>query len=157
MPQIDTVQTALDVYLEGDIVERDEPCARCGIGHGKYRQRRVAGRLPRVIQFCLKRWEFKLLPDSQVRQRRVDHAVEASDPLLYGGATYRLRSTLIHLGASPHSGHYIAAARHEPAGGAWWVNNDIDRRTASVEQVKGTGAYRCGRTLKVYMLSYKRD
>ena len=100
---------------------------------------------------CLKRWEWG-------RDEPLAHTVEPLDPLIHGGATYRLRSGVIHLGASADAGHYIAVAKHATPGDSWWLYDDADRRLATPAQVQASGSYhRCGRRMKLYLVMYERE
>ena len=147
-PALCTVQEALDFYMHGDEVERRAACDGCGQVSLTYRLERIAAELPQVLLLCLKRWEWG-------REAPLDHAVEPSDPLIHGGATYRLCSGVIHLGANARAGHYIAVAKHTTPGGLWWLYDDADRRLATPEQVRASGVYR-GRRMKLYLVMYER-
>ena len=147
-PEICTVQEALDFYMHGDDVERRAACRGCGQVSLTYRLERVAADVPQVLLLCLKRWEWG-------RETPLDHTVEPSDPLIHGGATYRLCSGVIHLGANARTGHYIAVAKHTTPGGLWWLYDDADRRLATPEQVRASGVYR-GRRMKLYLVMYER-
>ena len=107
-----------------------------------------------------------LLPKPHIRQvelepgryarRSVEHPVATSDVLDFQGHQYDLRSVIVHLGTSLHSGHYIALTKHETDTGTWWLYNDANRREATREQVATTGGLRGWKTMKSYVLLYEK-
>ena len=155
---IDNVQEALDEYMHGEVVELREPCAHCGLRNGRYRLGRSCSLTPDVLLVCLKRWELIFVDGVLQEERCLNHDVRASDPLVHGGQTYRLCSSVLHLGSNPNSGHYVAVARHETTSGSWWLYDDqLERWLASTEQVEATGRYaKCNRKMKSYLLFYEK-
>ena len=68
--------------------------------------------LPRLLLIMLKRFGY---PSVKLRD-----AVKAGEVVSLAGAMYRLAAIIVHLGATPQSGHYVAHVR-EAAG---WVRYD---------------------------------
>lgn len=71
--------------------------------------------LPRFLIIALKR---TLYPAAKVRD-----AVEADDVIRVAGAAYRLSAIVVHLGATPRSGHYVAHVRDA---GGWMRYDDLN-------------------------------
>ena len=84
----------------------------------------------------------------------LDH-VHPDQEVLFNSVRYRFQSVVVHLGASPSSGHYVTCARHETSTGAWWLYNDAIRREATPGEVACTALW--GRQpMKAYILFYER-
>ena len=120
-----TVQDALDDYLQGEPVAPDagslwdDPCpnVNCGRRDQMYLKSMTTMTSPRVLYLQLKRWQYITNSDGESECRCVSHPVRATDPLLFGGAIYRLQSIVVHDGCSISTGHYVAVARHDTTGG----------------------------------------
>ena len=72
-----------------------------------------------------------------------------NETLTIKGNAYTLKSVIVHLGATPHSGHYITYIKN--IAGNWWVCNDETcrprKRKRSIFQA----------TEKVYVLMYEQS
>ena len=78
-----------------------------------------------VLALHLKRWP------SDPRDTLDDAVVEPPDSLTFAGFAYRLRSFILHRGATAMQGHYVAVV-HQPGAptSSWWLYNDGLRRAA---------------------------
>ena len=119
----DTVQAAVDGYVQGELVIPDDdrpwedPCPSCRQVDRAYRKSFQVPTPPQVLFVQLKRWNFVAQSDGSLAQRCLLHPVRATDPLMFAGIQYRLRSLVLHDGGAASAGHYIAVARHDTAGG----------------------------------------
>ena len=104
-----------------------------------------------MLVLTLKRWD--LLGDAAA----LLHPVFANPTLMCAGLLYDLYSTVVHLGPSPNSGHYIAVVRHDTDAGVWWIYDDTKRaaRAASWHEVTTFCEYG-GQNMQAYILFYSR-
>ena len=113
---------------------------------------------PQVLVLILKRYKFVERALGVVDgPYSINHPVATTEVLDVQGHLYDLRSVIVHLGESVHSGHYIALAKHETNTGTWWLYNDAERREATAEQVSTTCRFVRGREqMKSYVLFYEK-
>ena len=131
---IDNVQAALDAYFADELMDEnftEWKCERegCQETQRPTLQHKVVD-APPVLCITLKRWESHRTP--------LLHHVRPDAHISLGGCRYALRSVLIHLGSSPHGGHYITLAHHASNMCDWWLYNDADRRPATLDEIDCT-------------------
>ena len=153
---IQDVQTAFNAYLAAETVPYELACAQCG--NHQYRKTFCATVFPEVLVLTLKRFKFVRLPSGACAgPYPVDHPVETREHLEFQGQSYRLRSVVVHVGASLDGGHYFTVARHDTNNGTWWLYNDGERREATPTQVSTVGLRtRRGEAMKSYVLFYEK-
>ena len=123
-PPLTTAPDALTEYFAGSVVERREKCAGCGLANQIYHQNFRILVFPFVLVLTLKRWQFIDNGRGGFDERLLDHHVLPTKSLNVESKCYLLRSVVIRLGNSPRSCHYICVAKHDSAGGDWWLFND---------------------------------
>ena len=143
------VQTAVDAYQPSTLVTYDMHCAKCQLFGQHWGAAHEFIDFPRVLVVALNRWA------AHEDDGMIQHPVEATDHLEFRGVLYELYATVVHLGDSPKSGHYITIARHRTSDAAWWVYNDRVRVIATEEQRRTTCFYE-GQQMKSYALLYEK-
>lgn len=146
-----SVQAALDAFFaieptsEGTLWHCGNPTCRSTVAPRKRHELKTA---PSVLCVTLNRW----------RGHGVGHAllhhVQPNLEVSVGGASYMLRSIVVHLGSDPRAGHYVTIARHCTATGNWWLYNDATRREARPCEL-ACSAYIERDAMKAYVLFYE--
>ncbi len=86
--------------------------------------------------------------------RLLDHRVHMEEVIEMHGVQFRLQSFVVHIGASPDSGHYVACCRSVDEQG--WVIRD-DTRAIPLTNSELQDGWAAGGAGKVYMLFYGRE
>ena len=148
---IDSVQDALDAFFaiepmpEDTVWQCGNPACRSTVAP---RKRHVLATPPSVLCVTLNRWRRHEAGQALL------HHVHPSLGVTVGGASYALRSIMVHLGSDPRAGHYVTIAHHPTAAGNWWLYNDGIRTEASPDELACQG-YFGGDTMKAYVLFYE--
>ena len=79
----------------------------------------------------------------------------AEDTLRLAGASFRIRALMIHEGASPMVGHYVAVMRRMAASDTFYVYDDATRVELLPEPIVCT-MLRHGRRFRASALIYER-
>lgn len=147
-----TVQQAVDSdRCVTTRVECDKICPFCGFQQDDWEKATQLTELPRVLMVVLNRWK------NHHSDGGLLHAVAADRILRFRGVCYDLCATMVHLGESPMSGHYIALARHRTRDATLWGYDDQRRVTAMPEEVAPTCSdYRGLGQMQSYVLLYER-
>ena len=86
------------------------------------------------------------------------HSVKATEVVYFQGHRYSLASTVCHLGALPHGGHYVAVAKHGPASNDWYVYDDDHCFPADPEHISARASnYKHWGNLQSYILFYAKS
>ena len=143
-----TLQEGLDAWLQPERASPGYrwacPDMRCGCTDTPMKHLAVRVAAP-VLALHLKRWP------SDPRDTLDDAVVEPPDSLTFAGFAYRLRSFILHRGATATQGHYVAVM-HQPgtSSSTWWHDNDGLRRTARQTDLSTS------RTWKLYICFYEQ-
>ena len=149
------VQDALNEYMPDETAESNFAwrCPSCSTTSPPPLKRQRPSSLPKVLVIQLNRWSSAHAAGALL------HPVEANATIQFHGITYDLQSVVVHLGATPDSGHYITVARHETNNGNWWVYDDSRRVHADDAQITTLAMYSFGggmAQMKSYILFYSR-
>ena len=91
----------------------------------------------------------------------LEHGVDPSAGFNIDGIYYAFRSSVLHMGSTRNSGHYVAVAKHRAPEESFWLYDDGKRVYATDDEVQARGQYRF-RTrgmgpLKSYLAFFERE
>ena len=144
-----SVQAALDAHMPSSLVGYDMICGGCGGIGPQWHKVDNSTSLPRVLLVTLVRWA------NHFDEAALLHPVEATEHIDFRGGRFSLCAVVVHLGASPKSGHYITVARHRTRDAVWWLYDDERRIIATPEEVATTCEYRSHGQMQSYVLLYE--
>ena len=127
------VQHALTMYMPSDTPDDDFVwvCPHCGTSDLPRKVHDVTS-TPEILLVQLCRWAAAHADGA------ILDAVPVNEDVMFQGARYTLRSSILHQGMTPKDGHYITCARHDTSGGTWWYYNDTVRRLATSSERDST-------------------
>ena len=154
--RVDSVQTALDIFLEPEIMPADFLWVCDNADCPSPRQRPTFTHnlttKPDVLCIQLKRWSNDPTTGAQTHET---HDVLCNDELLCQGQAYDLRSVICHIGGTVKHGHYTCRVHHPASGGTWWYYNNSHRRLATPAEVNATARVR-GNVERAYLVFYEK-
>ena len=155
MVPVTCAQGALNTMaLETPVENLVNTCPVCHRGSEREKQtwlmRTRVVEYPEVLVLVLNRWSDLTHPSL--------HTVKANDSVYFQGRRYALSSSVCHLGPTPHSGHYIALARHGDGNGTWYLYDDSSCSVASPIQASNEDLnYNFWGSMQSYILMYVKS
>ena len=135
------------------VTDVSEACAQCGRGNILDRQTWLKDSeilvFPPVLMVVLNRW---------LNQRHANlDSIDANESVVFLGHRYSLCGTVVHLGNTPNSGHYVAVTKHVQGTEHWWIYNDSVQKPADYDQVSTMQNYygTPGGNMQSYILLYE--
>ena len=127
------VQEALDGYMPPEVMDRNFnwTCPNCRSNEAPVKIHNIE-HTPVVLFVLLCRWTHAHDAGAILDK------VQVNEEVTFHGERYKLRSSVLHIGRSPLSGHYVSVARHETRYGEWWYYNDEMRRAARPGEIQSS-------------------
>ena len=148
LPFGDVLQALNYRFQVEERVQWAETCAHCAHQDNIFLRTETFHSTPDVLCVVLMRWT-QLAGTLAMHAHRVD----PTGDLLLRDQVYCFKSAVVHLGASPDSGDYIAVAKH---GDHWHLYDDVVRSRALDAQISTSTMYN-GLPMKTYILFYERQ